>query len=174
MNNSELLAAIQSQIKDVKEIPPPAVPANLPAHEAKPYRDPYLYISCDSKNWLECAALLKNDERLSFDFLTMVTAVDYVKAVPPDQPHFDVVYHLFSLKHRHKLVVKISLPRENASLPSVMALWPTADWQEREVYDMYGIKFDGHPNCTRILMWEGFPGWPLRKDYVHVPDRYDD
>jgi NADH:ubiquinone oxidoreductase subunit C len=55
-----------------------------------------------------------------------------------------------------------------------MALWPTADWQEREVYDMFGVRFKDHPNCTRILMWEGFSGWPLKKDYVHIPDRYDD
>jgi NAD(P)H-quinone oxidoreductase subunit J len=78
------------------------------------------------------------------------------------------------MKRRHKIFVKIPLPRENASVASVAGLWKTADWQEREVYDMYGIRFDGHPNLKRILMWDGFTGWPMRKDYVHVPDRYDD
>ncbi len=86
----------------------------------------------------------------------------------------DVVYHFYSMKFKHKLVVKISLPRENPSIASIAQLWTTSDWQEREVYDMYGIRFDGHPNLKRILMWEGFPGWPMRKDYKHIPDRYDD
>ena len=174
MNPSEIFAVIRTQITEVKEIPPPPVPPALPAHEAKPYRDPYLYITCEPKRWLACAAVLKNDERLSFDFLTMVTAADYAKTTATELPRLDVIYHLFSMKHRHKLVVKISLPRENPEIDSVIHLWLTADWQEREVYDMYGIKFKGHPNCTRILMWDNFPGWPLRKDYAHISDRYDD
>jgi NADH-quinone oxidoreductase subunit C len=124
--------------------------------------------------WPEFAKFLKDDPRLAFDFLTMVTAVDYEKPTPSETVRLDVVYHLYSISQKHKMVVKISLPRENPSVQSVVQLWPGADWQEREVYDMYGIRFLGHPNCTRILMWDGFPGWPLRKDYVHVPDRYDD
>lgn len=174
MNNSELFAVIRTQIVEVKEIPPPESPHPLPAHEAKPYRAPDLYLSCPAERWPDCAKVLKNDERLSFDFLTMVTAVDVLKTTTTELARLDVIYHFFSFQHRHKMVVKISLPRENPVLPSVISLWPTADWQEREVYDMFGIKFEGHPNCTRILMWEGFPGWPLRKDYQHIPDRYDD
>ena len=174
MNNSELLSAIQARFPQVVEIPAPAAPANLPAHEAAPYRDAHLHLQCPSDLIAQLCSFLKEDVSLAFDFLTMLTAVDYLKFPVGVEPHMDVVYHLFSMRHRHKLVIKVSLPRENAVLASVIALWPAADWQEREVYDMYGIRFDGHPNCTRILMWDGFPGWPLRKDFTHIPDRYDD
>lgn len=170
MNNAEIYSVLRTQISDLKEIPYPELPAGAPAHEGKPYRDPHLYVSCPKEKWLELAKILKNDDRLSFDFLTMVTAVDYVKP----EPRMDVVYHLYSMRHKHRAVVKVSVRREGASVDSVVSLWATADWQEREVYDMYGIKFEGHPNCARILMWDGFPGWPLRKDFQHIPDRYDD
>ncbi len=78
------------------------------------------------------------------------------------------------MKHRHKIYVKVAVPRENCSVPSVVGLWKAADCQEREVYDMYGIRIDGHPNLKRILMWDGFPGWPMKQDYKHIPERYDD
>ncbi len=155
---------------DLAEIPPLQLPAGAPAHEGKPYRDPHLYINCPKEKWFDLAKLLKGDERLSFDFLTMVTAVDYLKP----EPLMEVVYHLYSFAHRHRMVVKVPLSRENGAIASVISLWKTADWQEREVYDMFGIYFENHPNCTRILMWDEFPGWPLRKDFVHIPDRYDD
>lgn len=174
MNNSEMFAIIRTQVEDVKEILPPVVSATAAPHEIKSCRDPILYISCPLKKWLDCADVLKNDERLSFDFLTMVTAVDYEKTTAEELARIDAVYHFYSFKHKHRIVVKICLPRENPSVQSVTKLWPTADWQEREVYDMFGVSFEGHPNFKRILMWEGYPGWPLRKDYVHVPDRYDD
>lgn len=174
MTNSEILKLLQSSISEIKEIPYPEAPIGAPAHEGKPYRDAYLYVSCPAKSWLDCAKILKDDESLSFDFLTFITAVDYVKVSPAENPRIEMVYHFYSFKYRHKCVVKVSLPRENPSADSVIGLWSAADWQEREVYDMFGVKFNGHPNCTRILMWEGFPGWPLRKDYAHVPDRYDD
>ena len=170
MTNSEILAIIKTQITEALEIPAPVLAAGAPAHEGKPYRDPQLFIACPSSEWLDLAKVLKEDPRLDFDFLLMVTAVDYLKP----EPRMEVVYLLFSMRHRHKIFVKISVSRENPSVPSVVHLWKTADWQEREVYDMYGIQFSGHPNLKRILMWEGFPGWPMRKDYVHIPDRYDD
>ncbi len=174
MNHSELLAVLKTKVSEVKEIPPPPVPENLPAHELKPYRDVLLFVTCLPEKWLALAEVIKQDERLDCDFLVMATAVDYAKTTATETTRIDAVYHFYSFKHKHKLVVKVSLPRENPSISSVIHLWPTADWQEREVYDMFGVKFEGHPNCTRILMWDGFPGWPLRKDFVHVPDRYDD
>ena len=118
--------------------------------------------------------VLKKDGRLSFDFLTMVTAVDYLKTTATDLVRIDIVYHFYSFSHRHKLVVKVSLPRENPTISSVVGYWKTADWQEREIFDLFGVQFNGHPNLKRILMWDGFSGWPLRKDYVHIADRYDD
>lgn len=170
MTNPELFAILRAQVMEIKEIPAPEAHAGAPAHEGKPYRDPYLFISCPPGKWLDLARVLKNDARLNFDFLLMVTAVDYLKP----EPKIEVVYHLYSMTEKHKIFVKVPVAREGGSVPSVVSLWKTADWQEREVYDMYGVSFPGHPNHKRILMWEGFPGWPLKKDYVHVPDRYDD
>lgn len=170
MNNSELFAVLRTQVSEIQEIPAPEAHAGAPAHEGKPFRDPWLFLSCPAEKWPDLARILKTDARLDFDFLMMVTAVDYLRP----EPKLDVVYHLFSSKHRHKIFVKIPVARENASVPSVVGLWKTADWQEREVYDMFGVSFSGHPNLKRILMWDGFPGWPLKKDYVHIPDRYDD
>ena len=112
------------------------------------------------ENILEVARLLKNDESLDFSFLNAVTAVDYVE-------YFEMVYHLLSLRRNSSLVVKSRVPgRENLEVPSVYEVWKGADLQEREVWDLMGIHFDGHPNMKRILLWEGFPGHPLRKDFL--------
>ena len=109
---------------------------------------------------LEAARLLKNDESLDFSFLNAVSAVDYIE-------HFELVYHLLSLRRNSSLVVKSRVPgRENLEVPSVYEVWKGADLQEREVWDLMGIYFDGHPNMKRILLWEGFPGHPLRKDFL--------
>ena len=109
---------------------------------------------------LEIARLLKDDESLDFSFLNAVTAVDYVE-------YFEMVYHLLSLRRNSSLVVKSRLyGRENLEAPSVYEVWKGADLQEREVWDLMGIHFDGHPNMKRILLWEGFPGHPLRKDFL--------
>ena len=81
--------------------------------------------------------------------------------------HFELVYHLLSLRRNSSLVVKSRVPgRENLEVPSVYEVWKGADLQEREVWDLMGIYFDGHPNMKRILLWEGFPGHPLRKDFL--------
>ena len=99
-------------------------------------------------------------DEVGLDLLSMVTSVDRPEC-------FEVVYYLYSYSTGGgPLVLKVRLPRENPELPSVTSLWRSADWQEREVYDMMGIVFTGHPNLKRILMWEGFPGYPLRKDYT--------
>ena len=109
---------------------------------------------------LETARLLKHDESLDFSFLNAVTAVDYVE-------YFEMVYHLLSLRRNSSLVVKSRLyGRENLEAPSVCEVWKGADLQEREVWDLMGIHFEGHPNMKRILLWEGFPGHPLRKDFL--------
>lgn len=109
---------------------------------------------------LEIARLLKYDESLDFSFLNAVTAVDYVE-------YFEMVYHLLSLRRNSSLVVKSRLyGRESLSAPSVYEVWKGADLQEREVWDLMGVHFEGHPNMKRILLWEGFPGHPLRKDFL--------
>lgn len=112
------------------------------------------------ENILEAARLLKDDESLDFSFLNAVTAVDYVE-------YFEMIYHLLSLRRNSSLVVKSRVPgRENLEVSSVYEVWKGADLQEREVWDLMGIRFEGHPNMKRILLWEGFPGHPLRKDFL--------
>ncbi len=102
-------------------------------------------------------------DEFGFTMLVDLTAVDYLGK---DLPHrFEVVVHLYAMEHRERLRVKVPLPEDNPRLPSITGLWTAANWLEREVYDLFGIHFDGHPNLTRILMWEGFEGHPLRKDY---------
>jgi len=121
---------------------------------------------------------LKYDPRLSFEFLNCISGVDYLepdaKKAPKAgfEPHLEVVYHLSSFTHRHRLVVKIILPRwkenkpgELPEVPSVTGLWATADWHEREVYDLSGVNFISHPDLRRILLSEDWEGHPLRKDY---------
>ncbi len=109
---------------------------------------------------LDVAAFLKTAPGLELDYLTLVTCVDYLD-------YFEVVYLLSSLQHNHTLTLKTRLyDRDNPSVASVVGLWKGADFQEREVYDMFGIKFEGHPNMKRLFLWEGFPGHPLRKDYL--------
>jgi len=105
------------------------------------------------------AAFLKDTPDLAFNYLAAVTAVDYYD-------YFEVVYRLTSMEHNHSLVLKTRCyQRDNPVLPSVAGLWRGADFQEREIYDLMGIRFEGHPNLKRILLWEGFKGHPLRKDY---------
>jgi NADH-quinone oxidoreductase subunit C len=104
---------------------------------------------------------LKNDSRLLFDLLADLTAVDYAGR----KPRFDVVYHLVSLPFKRRLRIKIRLEESAAEVDSVASLWGCADWLEREVWDMFGIGFAGHPDLKRILLYEEFKGHPLRKDY---------
>lgn len=105
-------------------------------------------------------AFLKETPGLDFDYLTHITAVDYYD-------YFEVIYQLTSLEHNHSLVVKTRCyGRDNLSLPSVVSLWRGADYQEREIFDLMGITFEGHPNMKRIVLWPGFKGHPQRKDYL--------
>lgn len=103
---------------------------------------------------------LRDTPEVALDFLASITAVDYIA-------YFEVVYHLTSLTHNHSLVMKVR-PNDYANpvLPSVYPVWQTADFQEREIYDLMGIGFEGHPDLRRILLWEGFPGHPLRKSFL--------
>ena len=143
---------------------------------------------------LEIARFLKEDPALQMNLLVDVTAVDYsafgkgpapaffassgvaVKPSsqipdedpwpgPPEKTRFTVVYHFYSIQHKHRLRLVIPIEETEAALDSLTTLWAAADWLEREVWDMYGIRFNGHPNLKRILMYEEFEGYPLRKDY---------
>ena len=108
----------------------------------------------------DVAHFLKETPDLDFALLTAITAVDYVE-------HFELVYRLLSLRHNRSVVLKTQCyGRENPTVPSVVDVWQGAELQEREIWDLMGIQFDGHPNMKRILLWEGFPGHPLRKDFL--------
>ncbi len=115
----------------------------------------------DAKDLTAVCRCLKDNERFGLDYLANLTAVDY----PPDR--MDLVYHFYSMAHKHgPLTLKVKLPRATPVAASVTPLWRGAEFQEREVYDLYGVMFAGHPDLRRILMWDGFEGHPMRKDYV--------
>lgn len=116
-------------------------------------------VTVDAKQLLAVMAYLKNTPGLDFDYLTMVTAVDYYQ-------QFEAVYQLVAMQHNHCLVVKVRCDREHPVLPSVTGLWRSADLQEREIYDLMGITFEGHPNLKRIMLWTEFPGHPQRRDFL--------
>ena len=105
---------------------------------------------------------LRDDPALDFKFLMDLTAVDYLNR---KDSRFEVVYHFYSLKNNHRLRVKVPISEDDCTIDSVSSLWKTANWYEREVWDLYGIKFNGHPDMRRILLYEEFKGHPLRKDY---------
>jgi len=108
---------------------------------------------------LKAAAFLKDE--MGFDFLMDLTAADYL----PREPRFELVCHFYSSKHNYRLRLKCPVAEADAKVASLTPLWAGANWFEREAYDMYGIKFEGHPDLRRILMYDGFEGHPLRKDY---------
>jgi NADH-quinone oxidoreductase subunit C len=118
----------------------------------------------------EILRYLKNTPGLEFDYLVDLTAVDYLGF---REPRFDVVYHLTSIKHRHRIRVKAQVPEKGCCIDSVTDLWATANWFERECFDMFGIHFNGHPDLRRILMPEDWKGFPLRKDYPVKSDLGD-
>ncbi|MEN6405869.1 MAG: NADH-quinone oxidoreductase subunit C [Thermoguttaceae bacterium] len=143
--------------------------------------DPWIEVKPDGL--ADVARYLREQPDLWFDMLHCITAVDYFepdekKAAQVEwQPHIELLYHLSSLRHRHRLVLKTSLPRwlddqpgRLPEAPSVSRIWSTAEWHEREVFDLSGVKFLDHPDLRRILCPEDWPGHPLRKDFVMPPD----
>jgi NADH-quinone oxidoreductase subunit C len=124
---------------------------------------------------VEAATWLRNDPAMAFDAPVFCTAIDWLDwkptGRPPSEhwtegkPRFTVCYQLRSVAHRHRIRLEIELPEHDPRLPSLARLWPAFNWQERETFDMYGIKFDDHPDLRRIYLYEEFVGYPLRKDY---------
>ncbi len=156
MTNDEILAAIQTKFPEIQAIPKTQGQA----------RGEELYMAVPVEKIVQISKHLRLDPPLHFDFLSFLTSIDW-------KDRFEVVYYLTSTLHQHKLVLKVTAPRDNAEVPSVTSVWPTADWQEREVFDLMGIRFSGHYNLRRILLPDDWEGHPLRKDYVAKPDRYD-
>jgi NADH-quinone oxidoreductase subunit C len=138
--------------------------------------DPWIEVA--PQGLVEVCTYLRDDSELRLDMLNCITGVDYFEPDPKKaaktgwEPHMEVVYHLSSTVKKHSLVLKVMLPRwkdgiagEIPEVPSVAGVWSTADWHEREVYDLSGIRFMGHPDLRRILCPEDWEGYPLRKDY---------
>ncbi|REJ68666.1 MAG: NADH-quinone oxidoreductase subunit C [Planctomycetota bacterium] len=136
------------------------------------------WIAVRPEGLVDVCRFLKEDDQLRFDMLSCITCVDYFEpdekkaAKVPWDPHLEVVYHLWSVPNKVSLVLKVMLPRwkddtegELPEVPSVAGVWRTADWHEREVYDLSGVRFTGHPDHKRILCPEDWVGHPLRKDY---------
>jgi NADH-quinone oxidoreductase subunit C len=109
---------------------------------------------------------LREEPALDFDMLMDLTAVDHSQRRDgPREPRFEVVYHLYSISHKHRLRVKVAVGEDDCEVDSSVSIWPAANWMEREVFDLYGIGFRNHPDLRRILLYEEFEGHPLRKDY---------
>ena len=114
------------------------------------------WLNISPEKLLDLMKRLKAD--YGFNYLANLTSVDYGE-------DFEIVYHLYTIPENNKVGVKTRLPRNQAQVDSMMSIWPTADWQEREVYDLMGIRFKGHPNLLRVLLPDDFVGHPLRKDF---------
>lgn len=110
---------------------------------------------------VEVLRFLRDDPDCEFDMLTDLTAVDYLG----EEPRFEVVYHLYSLNKNHRVRIKARVPETPCEIDTACDVWPSANWMEREVWDLYGIHFRGHPDLRRLLLYEEFQGHPLRKDY---------
>jgi len=164
MSSAEIIAVLEEKFGDrIKAKKPDAI-------------DPFVVI--EPGNLIQVCRFLRDDPRLKFELLNSISGVDYLetdaKKAPKAgfDPHMEVIYHFQSFSHRHRFVLKLMLPRwkgdkpgELPEVPSVSGIWQTADWHEREVYDLSGVWFTGHPDLRRILLSEDWIGHPLRKDY---------
>ena len=116
----------------------------------------------DPARIVEVARLLRDDSELQFEMLTDVTCVDYLG----EEPRFEMVYHFYSVARNHRLRIKARVAEDGCEIDSLVALYASANWMEREVWDLYGVRFRGHPDLRRLLLYEEFEGHPLRKDYA--------
>ncbi len=123
-----------------------------------------IFVTVPADRLVEVMTFLRDESRTRFEQLIDLTCMDYLN-FPGARDRFGVIYSLLSLTHGHRLWAKCFVNEPEPTLPSVIGVWKGADWMEREVWDMFGIRFDGHPDLRRILTWEGFGSYPLRKDY---------
>lgn len=123
--------------------------------------DPWVQIEATKVH--EALQVMRDDPVLAFDFLMAITGLDLMGL--SEKPDLRVIYHLYSYQHRHAINVRADVARENPVIPSASDLWPAANWAEREVMDLLGVRFEGHPDPRRILLPPEWEGHPLRKDY---------
>lgn len=138
--------------------------AAAPLIERAKKEDEQLCVRVSADRLLEVLGYLREDAQCSFEQLCDLTCVDYLN-FPDARDRFGVIYSLLSITKGHRLWVKCFVNDPNPEVPSVTGIWKGAEWLEREVYDMFGVKFPGHHDLRRILTWEGFEAHPLRKDY---------
>ena len=149
----------QASVERAKAEGKPA-PRPLKREESRVYRYHGPTFLVPQEEILDVCRWLRDDPEFDMAFLSYVSAIDW-----PDR--LEIVYHIASLTRGHALMLKSSVPRDDARVPSVMGLWRGADWHEREAYDLFGIVFEGHPDLRRIMMSADWRGNPLRKDYVY-------
>ena len=128
-------------------------------------KEPYLTVAPPAI--VEVCRYLRDGEALKFEVLSDQTALDW-----PKEEKIQIVYHLFSYTHNHQIVLKVDLPRDNPKIATLENVWKVANWFEREVYDLFGVIFEGHSDLRRIMLPEDWVGYPLRKDYVEQ-EEYD-
>jgi NADH-quinone oxidoreductase subunit C len=125
------------------------------------------YLSVEAATIVDVCLFLRDEATLKFEVLSDLTALDW-----PKEERIQVVYHLYSYAHKHQIVLKVDLPRDNPKLATVEGVWKVANWFEREVYDLFGVIFEHHSDLRRIMLPEDWVGYPLRKDYVEQ-EEYD-
>ncbi|MDP2606499.1 MAG: NADH-quinone oxidoreductase subunit C [Deltaproteobacteria bacterium] len=125
------------------------------------------YLTVDALSIVDVCRFLRDDANVQFEVLSDLTALDW-----PKEEKLQVVYHLFSYSQNHQIVLKVDLPRDNPKVATVEGVWKVANWLEREVYDLFGVIFEGHSDLRRIMLPEDWVGYPLRKDYVEQ-EEYD-
>lgn len=153
----EIVAALRSRFPDLAIEPKPLMMrGDQPGDQ--------VCVRIEPENLLDVMRFLHDDERMKFEQLNDLAGIDYLD-LPDAAGRYAVVYTLLSLTHNHRFWVKCFVNDPEPKVPSVVPLWRGADWMEREVYDMFGVVFEGHPDLRRILTWEGFKAHPLRKDY---------
>ena len=128
--------------------------------EVRRFRDE-LTVYVPREQIVAVATFLKNDEEVRYNYLSDLTGNDW----PDRQPRFEVIYHLYSLQHFTRLRLKVRVPEDDCTCPTITGVWGTANWHERETFDLFGIAFVGHPSLRRILLPEEWEGFPLRQDY---------
>ena len=146
MNASEIHDKIKSRFPDA-----------VIEFKAEAVTEPFIVIRQDMIR--EVASFISEDTDLKFDYLICLSGVDF------NDGNLGVVYHLSSMQKRHRIVLKVKVPKDKAEIPSVEPIWKTADWHEREAFDLFGIAFLNHPDLRRILLPDDWDGFPLRKDY---------
>ncbi len=164
-NGTESATDESTQAETERPLPPlirsviDAVKREYPSLDPQARDDDWVEVYVDREQWHDVALGLR--DKLGFDYLSLLSGVDY------QENGFQVVYHLIAIDSNKKIVVKVNAPeRDEPTVPSIMDVWPTANFHEREAWDMFGIRFSGHPDLRRILMREDWEGHPLRKDYV--------